>query len=378
MLFHTNSDLRVVHRMSELARLLSCLLLMGLMILFSSGCATMSVRSSQAPPTLEEQVKRVAQESGLTHERLAQLSQADGWTGGLTDERLLLPFAITPEVRSFAERNTRYASSPYQQINALIRAMYGLGKLETQYVSHRTATAHETLRVMRGNCFSFTNLLVASARAIGLPAYFMDASRARSLVRMEDGRMVHAGHIVAGIETNLGLMTVDFNVVRGDSEPLWATRLRDEEAVALFLNNLGFDALKLGQDPTPYYRAAIRLAPELESPWNNLASSLKRQGKREEARQMLQQALAQRPASFAPYYNLGLMDLEEGNYAQASQLFERGLLRRFDNPYLLYNLGMAYLRQGHATRARLALATATQLDKGFSQARTKLEALRHH
>lgn len=338
---------------------------------------------------LDLTLRRVALEAGLGVAQLEALREEDppsglmGCPGCVSDKPrdvvldTLLPFQITPEIRAFAERNTRNAFTPFQKITALVQAIYVIGHIEQQYEAGRTSTAQETLVRLRGNCFSFTNLLVASARAAGIQAYFMDATRSQSALRFDGERMLHTGHIVAGVPTNMGLLTIDFYKVRAGHEQFWYQRLTDEEAVALYVNNLGYDALRHKQDGIPFFRTATLLAPRLEAPWNNLATVLRSEGRVDEARSVLETAVARRPGSFAPYYNLGLIYMAEGRFQQAQAVFERAMMRRFDNPYVFFNLGVAYLKGGHPTRARLALARAVKLDSSNVLAKTKLDRLKH-
>lgn len=363
---------------------------MGVLLL-TLGCATVQPVTARAPLALSQQVLEAARASELSGAQLLTLAgRSTAVPGGAEcrdctlspheDEAILrdalLPFEITPAIQAFAKRNSQHGTTPFQQINGILSAIYALGKLEQQYEWGRTATADDTLKTLRGNCFAFTNLLIASARAIGIPAFFMDASSsARSTLRFDGERVVYAGHIVAGVETNIGLMTVDFYTLRRHTDTFWYRRLQDEEAVALYINNLGYNALRQGQDPIPLFRTATRLAPQLESPWNNLATVLRTQGRKEEARAMLSGAVAQHPRSFAPYYNLALLELEEGEWKRARALFHQALLRRQDNAFLYYNLGIIYLHDGHHRAARLAMQQAVRLDGALTAAKSKLTAL---
>lgn len=379
--------------------------------LLCSACVTIQPVTPRSPASLSRQVLGAARSADLTGSRVLALSAHAGtrdpaWgcpgcgasgtssdspdttstrstdpASSVTQEDLilsqtLLPFEITPAIRAFAERNSQHGTTPFQKINGILSAIYTLGKLEQQYESGRTATADETLKTLRGNCFAFTNLLVASARAIDIPAFFMDASSsARSTLRFDGERVVYAGHIVAGVETNIGLMTVDFYTLRRHTDTFWYRRLQDEEAVALYINNLGYDAMRQGQDPIPFFQAATRLAPQLESPWNNFATVLRTAGRMAEARAMLSSAVAQHPRSFAPYYNLALIEMQEGEWGRARTLFHQALLRRQDNAYLYYNLGIVYLHDGHRRAARLAMQQAVRLDGQLTAARSKLASL---
>lgn len=337
---------------------------------------------------LEVKVRQAAQAAGLTiadlealraHDPTNPLIDCEGCAGARSRDVVLdtlMPFSITPEIRAFAERNTRNAHTPFQRITALVQAIYVIGHIEQQYEAGRTASAHETLVRLRGNCFSFTNLLVASARAVGISAYFMDASRSSSSLRFDGQRMLHAGHIVAGVPTNMGLLTIDFYKVNAATEQFWYQRLTDEEAVALFINNLGYNALKADQNGIPYFQTATLMAPRLEAPWNNLATVMRANGREAEAQSVLEQAVARHPGSFAPYYNLGLIYLSQGDNRRAQKVLEQAMVRRMDSPFIFMNLGLAYARGGHVMRAKMALARSLKLDASNEWARTKLERLK--
>jgi len=151
--------------------------------------------------------------------------------------------------------------------------------------------------------------------------------------------------------------------------------LADHEVVAMFLNNLGYEAMKHGVDAGPYFRAATRIAPGLAGPWNNLAVYLKQHDRVEEARDVLLDAVSSRVRSFAPYFNLGKICLDDGDPVHAAAWLRKAWFRGWRNPFVVYNLGLAYSRQGKRLVALTLLRRAWRMDSSLVAAHTKIERL---
>ena len=77
--------------------------------------------------------------------------------------------------------------------------------------------------------------------------------------------------------------------------------------------------------------------------------------KREEAQQLLQQALAAHPDASALLARLGILLLNAGNPAQASEYLERAIREDPDHAEAYYSLGQAYLRIGLSDRGHAVL-----------------------
>ena len=272
-----------------------------------------------------------------------------------------VPWEADPAISTFAKQATNHQHTREDRVRSLVEAIYNKFEFSTSYDAHLTLTAQDVFRLGRGNCFSFTNLLVAASREVGIHAFYLDASRGRSTLHELEGQLVHSGHIVAGVVLDdLSVMVVDFAQL-SRPEVLNYRAITDEDTYALFLNTLGWDIYRQGGDALPWFQAATRISPMMESPWNNLAALLIQQGQIADAELILRQATRGRSQSFAPWYNLGLIYLKQGDYVRAEDAFEHAYIRKHDSAVVVYQLGLAYQYQGKGTRAGWAFHRARHL-----------------
>ena len=112
------------------------------------------------------------------------------------------------------------------------------------------------------------------------------------------------------------------------------------------------------------FRLSIKLQPDSTLAYANLNAALLRQGRQDEALQVVQQGLQVRPNA-ALYANLGLALFQRGDYVGAARAYERSVTPPAGNPnfYLNWaNLGDALLWiPGREARARDAYRKARQL-----------------
>lgn len=137
--------------------------------------------------------------------------------------------------------------------------------------------------------------------------------------------------------------------------PAWLGILRDE----------------LGQWPQgeAAHRAALALAPKRDDLHNNLGYNLLRQGRREEARQALERALALNPGSKTARNNLGLALAPAP--APALEQFEKAA----DAATAHNNLACALIEQGRYAEARKELEIALGYSRNHPAALANLKLL---
>ena len=114
----------------------------------------------------------------------------------------------------------------------------------------------------------------------------------------------------------------------------------DAYAKALYLNNLGAEALLSNDLPTAYayLRKAIETEPQITDAWINLGVVFNRNGQLDSAEQVLQRALQLDRTAYSAMGNLYEVDLAQGNVAAAEALREKVEKYRSTNPYYLLKL----------------------------------------
>jgi tetratricopeptide (TPR) repeat protein len=158
-----------------------------------------------------------------------------------------------------------------------------------------------------------TSLLVGLARGVGIPAYYVDASRNPER-RTEVEVNVVAGHIGAVVYTKEGPLIVDFTgeLMRGYRY----RRMSDLEAAAHYYNNLGYELIHRAEEagqPIPWqevsrqFARATRIAPGFARAWNNLGVASVRLGQFDRAERSYQQALRLEPGLDSPRLNLAAL-----------------------------------------------------------------------
>jgi tetratricopeptide (TPR) repeat protein len=326
------------------------------------GCATQKL--AYRPDELRAEVRR----------RAPELDPAD----------VVVPYEISPAHVDLARRLVRDAASDSGRVRALTTALLdphprGLG---LRYVPSVTTGAEETLRQSRGNCLALASVFIGLARAVGLEAYYIDASVHVHETRYEnDGTTVNEGHLTAMVRTATENIGLDFSRAGTMS---WYRVLDDVEALAHFYNNRGFEQMDLAESagvPVDWvaierdFQRAVQVLPSFARAWNNLGLAASRLGHHDEAVQHYRTAIARDPKLAAPHNNLGSLLLAAGEFEAA--LTELEAAARLDpaGSHIQYNLAVALLQRGDRDGARQALERAVALRADYPQAQAMLTEL---
>ncbi len=244
--------------------------------------------------------------------------------------RLEIPFAADEEIVEAARRITREAGDPRQRLERLRAHFRDEGFLE-RYDRDGTRTAREVMDSGEGNCLSYANLFVAMARAVGLRAFFLDASRVRPERGKSGSLLVEYGHVLVGVQLGPEVVAVEFDGRARDHRRLQA--LSDPQAIADFYNNRAYERSwthpEQGGLASPEaladLRLATRIAPDFVRAWNNLGVALARAGRLEEAVAAYRQAAGRDPSFAPPHANLGHVLARQGRPAEALAAFARAV-----------------------------------------------------
>ncbi|CAG2105928.1 unnamed protein product [Medioppia subpectinata] len=109
------------------------------------------------------------------------------------------------------------------------------------------------------------------------------------------------------------------------------------------------------------YREAIRLNPEYEHAFNNLANILKEFGKLQESKQLLTTAVNIKPTFATAWMNLGIVEAALNEYREAEISYLKAIKHRNRYADCFYNLGNLYVKQNRFEDAFIVWRNATQI-----------------
>jgi tetratricopeptide (TPR) repeat protein len=279
------------------------------------------------------------------------------------------------------------------------------GQLRLEYDSVATRNAAEAFEAKAGNCLSLVIMTAAFAKALGLEVQYNSAavgdlwSRSGNIYFLNGHVNVTLGRKATGSRIMLydaaETMTIDF--LPGAELGALRTRPIDEQTiVAMFLNNRAAEALVRGRldDAYWYAREAMRQSPaywgsyntlgviylrrgdnetaerafrrvlehepDNTRAWANLALTLDRLGRRDDAQAAdAQLARIERHAPFH-FFHLGIAAMEAGDFQAARDAFAKEVRRAPEYHEFHFWLGLAELRLGNVRAARSELALALE------------------
>ncbi len=317
-----------------------------------------------------------------------------------TDLRELLKID-EPMRRFFGERLRRPHGHSGDQLRALMESLLQPEGLHFAYDAEGTFDARETFRQRRGNCVSFSFLVVAVAREFGYTASFQSAANSVRWERFGD-RIVSVHHLNVRVEADGGNYVIDLWPELASGTGAAMRRVSDQRAFAQFYDTAGFFKLLHAQpaEALQFMTLATKTDPDYADAWANLGSLLSHLGNLVEARACFERSLeadsrcvlgldgyvtvlrrlgspedlrtatkyerrAQGIRDRNPYYQQLLAERaqEHGDWVAAEKLLRRAIALKNDEPQF-YEQWVKALRQlGREDDARRATA--------------KLEKLRH-
>lgn len=272
------------------------------------------------------------------------------------------PLYISDEIKRLVDDNLNPRSSDQVKVNKLQELLYDEEYLHLQYSDVRTHTAMEAFHLREGNCLSAMNLYIAMARYAGLDAEFQTVNVQPSWDR-RGSLLVLSQHINATGKISVNsYYVVDFTPEIA-LQKLTAETISDQEARALYFNNLGAEALIAERldDALVYFKNALFLNPTLSIAWNNIGTTYKYQGNAEFAEYSYQMAFNMDSTNATSINNLAKFYRGTGNIRLAREY--EFAIQRFNNlnPYYHYAQGAVAMRNRDYESARISFRRALLL-----------------
>ena len=273
------------------------------------------------------------------------------------------PLKLSPEILSMLDAYIEPRDSEEERVDKLQDILYGEEFLNIQYADDTTHTAVEVFATKQGNCLSVMNLYVAMARYVGLDAKFQTVA-VQPAWDIRGGLLVLSQHINATGRFNMRRRyVVDFTPEIG-LQKLTASIIDDQEARALYFNNLGVEAL-IEHDSDQaliYFKNALFLDIDMSIAWNNIGATYNRLGMREFSEYSYQVAFQKDNTNATAINNLTKFYYDSGNvqlarkYEEATEQFNKR------NPYFHFARGNLAYNRSNLNAARISYRKAIRLD----------------
>jgi len=314
--------------------LLLCLML-GLMV----GCSTVSPRANQ--PYSADVTQILYGEPLLGHK--------------VTEEELpnFDLFAVTPEMRAFAERAVHHETDYFEKVRALHVALLSArdqGGHGLIYNAYTTEIPSETFAHRRANCLSFTLLYVALAREVGIKARVNEVEIPPTWDLRNKNDMVFLRHV----NVRVPLLGETHNILKNDdviidlemnrySSTYPQHDIDDNLTAAQFYSNRAMEYLdeKDLKSSFLFLRKAISLNDQQSYIWSNLGALYGRQRLLRQAEIAYLHALSINPNDLTVMNNLAYLYQHTGNKAGAAKYLKLAQHYRDSNPFYQYNLALA-------------------------------------
>ncbi|MDZ4079591.1 MULTISPECIES: transglutaminase-like domain-containing protein [Hydrocarboniphaga] len=279
---------------------------------------------------------------------------------------------VNDEMREFARRVTANAGGRADQIRALSHALLDEDGMELRYEAEATLSAAEAFAQRRVNCLSYTLLVIALARDIGIDARFNHV-QIPPIWDLRGDQVLLYQHINARIdetvprENNTGnahSRALILDVASAEYSPAFPQRvITDDEALAQFYNNIAGESASA--DPRQALRdqlEALRLAPGLGFLWTNLAQRYLSLGNLGAAEVAARTSLQLDPTDLMAYAAAARVYRRLGDQRRAQELQqqEQALLER--NPYHHYWLAQRAFKLSQLSAASEAAHRAIELN----------------
>ncbi|MCP4204792.1 MAG: tetratricopeptide repeat protein [bacterium] len=320
------------------------------------------------------------------------------------------PDVLSQEMKDWLARKIPRHANELTQLSRLLEALQrDQDGPRLRYREGYTGTAQEAFETGEGNCLSFSQVVVAMARELGVRAFYMDVRQFEEFTK-EGDLVIVAGHMTAGFDEGIERRILEFSV-GPDVEYRNAVRISDETARAYYHSNRGAEHLQAGEIELAleWLEAATQVDPNLPDAWANYGVALRRNGQLREAEAAYRRAVELDPNFFPGYQNLvalyrmrgdgdaaklllevlgrqttrnpfvylavGDLSMDQGDWEGARQFYRQGRRLRRSDPDLLAALGEANLRLGDLEKAEKLLNKALKKDPENERAKRLQGAL---
>ncbi len=224
---------------------------------------------------------------------------------------------LSSDIKALLDKFVSPVKNPEKRLRALADVLIKRVRYDTKSDKYGTKTAKETFETGTGNCLSFSNLFVATARYVGFKAEYQEIPTPPNWTR--NGEVLfftlHIGAFVDIIEHQE--YTIQLSNADGHQVILWTGSRR----FMFTPSALGFadpEANPFAARPIPDHRAFAQY-------YNNVGSMYLAQGDNEEAFRYFVKALQVDPKLNFAWSNLGVIYSRNNQFKAAESAYRQGL-----------------------------------------------------
>ena len=262
--------------------------------------------------------------------------------------------AINDEVKKVLDFYVRPIVDIEKRAKMLHLILFGKQFLRIRYNNGPTKTAQQTFDTRSGNCLSHASLYIASARYLGMRAKFQSVKIPEDWQQEKDYFSV-PGHVNAMISSSQGKIVAEFieTFFETDMRKMKTKKISDKEALALYYNNIGIEALILEDRPSAltYLKKAIEINNQDATFWSNLGVFYIGEKNYPEAEKAYLEARAIEKNNLTVLTNLYLLYKRTNNIEKADIFAERVRRYQMRNPYFMATLAKKKLQSKNYNEA---------------------------
>lgn len=281
-----------------------------------------------------------------SNERLLADARAEGIP-------MLDPLALSPKTVAEVKAKVGEYGTPLERLRRLKHLLVDTDSLDFQYHANTSLTAEQAYRARGGDCTSYANLLIATARALDIHAYYVRVAD-MPIYYEHQGILYLSSHMAVGIGVGSEAVVIDFSLYKGSWKLGLYHPIDDQEATALFNANLAVADLVHNRPAAAERRLRFLTArvdlPDLVS---DLGVALSRQGRSDEAYRLLSRAIVRFPEYQPLYVNASTAARESGHPLDADRLSAKAHALSDHDPFLWFGKGLArYQREDYRGAAQ--------------------------
>ncbi|MEP7124770.1 MAG: tetratricopeptide repeat protein [Byssovorax sp.] len=245
------------------------------------------------------------------------------------------------------------------RLRYLHRYLNDAGYVNFQYLPERSLTARQAFRERKGDCIAYTNLFLALARQIGIPAYFVHVSQVKNYYERA-GWLFTSSHVAVGAGHGPTAVIIDFSHEISDWWLSVYETIDDGAALALFYNNVAVQQMVSGQrtEAERLFRFLLAREPGVPELYNNLGVLLNRDSRPTEALAFLQAGMSRFP-TYEPFFTNALTSARgAGRPDLVRDLEKKGKTVEQSDPFFLFAKGLSFFQDAHFDLAASELSRA--------------------
>lgn len=281
-------------------------------------------------------------------------------------------FTLGDDAKHFVEKAISGHSEPYEQMEALVFALFNHSKFNLLYDGKANTVADETFKNRAANCLSLTILAYALAEEAGLGVQFQEIDIPEFWTR-QNGFSLLNGHVnlrlIPKSNPKITLFQVQSYQVDFDpnvSQHRFAKHIVNKQQVlAMFYNNKGADALveQKFDEAYAYFKQALKVSNNFNSAIINLGILYRLAGYYPQSELAYKIALSNDTESLTALENLAYLYQFTHRDSLANELLQQVENKRASNPYYHINIAEQAFELQQYPLAIAHYKNAAKLDK---------------